>query len=157
MKNFRLLLILLLSFNYVNCGKSCEGGNEVYSGSLAGCQKNCATKNIQFKCIPREGCVCDEGYIRASSLNQTCILLESCESKGHNYSIKHRLISVSILACPDNEELSCGNPFCQKSCDNLNEPCLIAIFRCEERCYCNEGYVRKTGEGPCVPIESCGN
>ena len=54
--------------------------NEVYSNSLAGCQKSCYTQNLQFKCIPKPGCICKTGYIRSPITNQ-CILITSCESK----------------------------------------------------------------------------
>ena len=59
--------------------KSCPR-NEVYSESLAGCQKNCYTQNLQYKCIPKPGCICRNGYIR-SPINNKCILIENCASK----------------------------------------------------------------------------
>ncbi|CAO1440981.1 unnamed protein product, partial [Diamesa serratosioi] len=52
--------------------------NEVYSKSLAGCQKNCYTRDIMYKCIPKSGCICADGYIRSPITNQ-CILIKSCD------------------------------------------------------------------------------
>lgn len=54
--------------------------NEIYSETGAGCQKNCYTQNIQYKCIPKSGCVCRDGYIRCPITNQ-CILKSSCDSE----------------------------------------------------------------------------
>ena len=59
--------------------KSCPK-NEVYSESLAGCQKTCYTQNVMFKCIPKSGCICKDGYIRSPITNQ-CISKKSCERK----------------------------------------------------------------------------
>ena len=54
--------------------------NEIYSATLAGCQKTCYTQNIEYKCKPLPGCICKTGYIRSPITNQ-CILITSCESK----------------------------------------------------------------------------
>ena len=54
--------------------------NEVYSVNGAGCQKNCYTQNMQFRCGPKSGCICKSGYIRSPITNQ-CILKSSCESE----------------------------------------------------------------------------
>ena len=61
--------------------KSCPR-NEVYSESLAGCQKTCYTQNRQYKCIPKAGCICREGYFRSPITNQ-CISKKSCECKSN--------------------------------------------------------------------------
>ena len=52
--------------------------NEVYSESLAGCQKTCETQDIMFKCRPKSGCICKEGYFRSSITNQ-CTSKKACE------------------------------------------------------------------------------
>lgn len=57
--------------------KSCPK-NEVYSESAAGCQKSCATRRIQVKCMPRAGCMCKDGFIR-NDITGMCIRVGSCD------------------------------------------------------------------------------
>ncbi|RLU18200.1 hypothetical protein DMN91_008556 [Ooceraea biroi] len=54
-----------------------------------------------------------------------------------------------------NEEYHCGSA-CQATCSTLGQPCLIANIRCNDDCYCKEGYVRMDdGEGRCIPKDQC--
>ncbi len=57
----------------------CNRQNEVWSDSLAACQKTCATRDVAFKCIPKEGCICKEGFIRQASIYSICIPINDCQ------------------------------------------------------------------------------
>ncbi|XP_076165757.1 venom metalloprotease inhibitor-like [Ptiloglossa arizonensis] len=52
-----------------------------------------------------------------------------------------------------NEIYSCGS-MCQTTCTNLGQPCPIVNIRCNDACYCKEGYARNC-RGLCIPISSC--
>lgn len=66
--------------------------NEEWSESLAGCQRDCNSQDVMFKCSPLTGCICRNGFFR-SPINNQCISKAACESKNvykdfiHNYSI----------------------------------------------------------------------
>ncbi|XP_076630822.1 venom metalloprotease inhibitor-like [Colletes latitarsis] len=51
------------------------------------------------------------------------------------------------------EEYQCGSA-CQTTCQNLGEPCPIVNIRCNDDCYCKEGYARDC-RGICIPIKLC--
>lgn len=61
-----------------------------------------------------------------------------------------------LLNCTKpNEEYQCGSA-CQTTCSNLGQPCPIVNIRCNDACYCKEGYARMTDDDShCIPIESC--
>ncbi|KAL4720338.1 hypothetical protein ACJJTC_009071, partial [Scirpophaga incertulas] len=56
-----------------------------------------------------------------------------------------------------NEFFSCGSA-CDNECSTLNEQnrtnCPIINVRCNERCYCDDGYARDDS-GMCVPVSEC--
>ncbi|KAK1122898.1 hypothetical protein K0M31_009343 [Melipona bicolor] len=52
-----------------------------------------------------------------------------------------------------NEEYRCGSA-CQRQCATLNQPCTIVNVRCNDGCYCKEGYARNDN-GVCIPITKC--
>ncbi len=52
--------------------------NEMWSATLAGCQKTCANQNATISCTPKAGCVCINGYIRRSTVDPTCIPVKNC-------------------------------------------------------------------------------
>ncbi|XP_043265628.1 inducible metalloproteinase inhibitor protein-like [Colletes gigas] len=54
-----------------------------------------------------------------------------------------------------NEEYQCGSA-CQTTCQNLGQPCPIVNIRCNDACYCKEGYARDCN-GNCIPIKMCSN
>lgn len=56
--------------------------NEEYSIRGAGCQPTCWSKarNIQPRCQPADGCICQAGFIRNDITGQ-CIRLELCKSE----------------------------------------------------------------------------
>ena len=61
----------------------------------------------------------------------------------------------NVPACPENETFTCNNAACEKNCGNLNESCKIVNFKCDNKCFCNDGFVRETPHGPCIPILKC--
>lgn len=59
-----------------------------------------------------------------------------------------------------NEEYQCGSA-CQTTCSNLGVACPIVNIRCNDACYCIEGFARLDAKGqqddtaPCVEIKNC--
>ncbi|CAK9795037.1 Inducible metalloproteinase inhibitor protein [Anthophora plagiata] len=51
------------------------------------------------------------------------------------------------------EIYACGSA-CQRTCDNLGQRCPIVNIRCNDACYCEEGYARNS-KGTCIPINMC--
>ncbi|XP_076480784.1 venom metalloprotease inhibitor isoform X2 [Bombus vancouverensis nearcticus] len=64
--------------------------------------------------------------------------------------------SAARLVCNrPNEEYHCGSA-CQTTCATLGQRCPIINIRCNDACYCKEGYARYGGDsGMCVPISQC--
>ncbi|GAB1865603.1 Inducible metalloproteinase inhibitor protein-like [Camponotus japonicus] len=52
----------------------------------------------------------------------------------------------------ENEEYQCGSA-CQTTCSNLGEVCPIVNIRCNDACYCKEGFARIDNDNSrCIPI-----
>uniref|UniRef100_A0A2A4J7B9 Serpin domain-containing protein n=1 Tax=Heliothis virescens TaxID=7102 RepID=A0A2A4J7B9_HELVI len=84
------------------------------------------------------GCVCEQGYY-TNKIGE-CISEEDC------------------LKCTGQKEYySCGGA-CDNVCATLNEQnqtnCPIVNVKCNEMCYCEEGYARNDSN-ICIPIEEC--
>ncbi|XP_050594403.1 inducible metalloproteinase inhibitor protein-like [Bombus affinis] len=64
--------------------------------------------------------------------------------------------SAGKLVCNrPNEEYRCGSA-CQTTCATLGQRCPIVNIRCNDACYCKEGYARYGGDtGMCVSISQC--
>ncbi|KAG5681286.1 hypothetical protein PVAND_010737 [Polypedilum vanderplanki] len=56
--------------------------------------------------------------------------------------------------CKDNEKFSCGNPHCVETCKTIGKPCNVAIFRCENHCFCEKEFVRNE-KNVCIPKSEC--
>ena len=54
--------------------------NEIWNDSLAGCQRDCDSQDVMFKCAPLAGCICRNGFFR-SPLNNRCISKAACDRK----------------------------------------------------------------------------
>ncbi|XP_050511793.1 inducible metalloproteinase inhibitor protein-like [Diabrotica virgifera virgifera] len=52
-----------------------------------------------------------------------------------------------------NEYYTCGSA-CQTTCATLGQTCPIVNIRCNDDCYCIEGYARDA-ENNCIPIKDC--
>ncbi|XP_057651848.1 inducible metalloproteinase inhibitor protein [Diorhabda carinulata] len=52
-----------------------------------------------------------------------------------------------------NEHYACGSA-CQTACETLGEPCPIVNVRCNDDCFCNDGYARDD-DGICIPQKKC--
>ncbi|XP_011700506.1 PREDICTED: inducible metalloproteinase inhibitor protein [Wasmannia auropunctata] len=64
-------------------------------------------------------------------------------------------IATELECTRENEEYQCGSA-CQTTCNNLGQFCPIVNVKCNDACYCKQGYARiQNDTGPCVSIESC--
>ncbi|KAJ8968399.1 hypothetical protein NQ317_007792 [Molorchus minor] len=60
-----------------------------------------------------------------------------------------------IVCNRPNEEYQCGSA-CQTTCSNIGQTCPIVNIRCNDDCYCKEGYARMgDDESRCIPISKC--
>nr|WIM01392.1 zonadhesin-like protein 1B [Limnephilus flavicornis] len=57
------------------------------------------------------------------------------------------------LKCGKNEFFACGSA-CDTTCATLGEICPIVNIRCNDMCYCNDGYARNSAN-VCIPISKC--
>ncbi|CAH1374190.1 hypothetical protein MTP99_015566 [Tenebrio molitor] len=63
--------------------------------------------------------------------------------------------SNPIKCTRPNEHYECGSA-CQTKCTNLGKTCSIVNVRCNDACYCNEGYARNgQDEDTCIPVSEC--
>lgn len=131
--------------------------NEYWSSNLAGCQKNCNTIDVLFKCKPSPGCVCLNGFIR-SSINGQCIPINSCKvcPLGYSMSPKTGRCNFCCQECPENEEFKDCGPYCQPDCNSeaAAKP-MFCIDLCRTGCFCKNGFLRDPSTGKCIPKEWC--
>ncbi|XP_077292843.1 zonadhesin-like [Arctopsyche grandis] len=117
----------------------CQNPNETYTPCENPCPTTCANKDEEPKKCPavckKEGaCICKSGLIRG--WDQSCIKPEECPT------------------CEGpNEFFSCGSA-CDTTCATLGEECPITNIKCNEMCYCKEGFARDD-RGVCIPIKNC--
>lgn len=61
----------------------------------------------------------------------------------------------ALTCTAENEEYRCGSA-CQTTCSNLVQPCPIVNIRCNDACYCVNGYARNGNDSSkCIPISRC--
>ncbi len=73
-----------------------------------------------------------------------------------HYSILFDDVNIigAQLTCNEiNEEYQCGSA-CQTTCENIGQPCPIVNIRCNDACYCKDGFARNKN-GKCIPIDDC--
>ncbi|XP_077291694.1 zonadhesin-like [Arctopsyche grandis] len=122
-----------------DCKPLCTGANELFDSCGETCPTTCANKeevnrNCDAQCREGGGCICKPGYIRG--WNRNCIKPEECPT------------------CDGpNEFFSCGSA-CDATCATLGEVCPIVNFKCNEMCYCKEGFARDS-KGVCISIKDC--
>ncbi|XP_012153343.1 venom metalloprotease inhibitor-like [Megachile rotundata] len=63
------------------------------------------------------------------------------------------ILAGKIICNRPHEEYQCGSA-CQTTCDTLGEPCPIVNIKCNDDCYCKEGYARNRKD-ICIPIRHC--
>ncbi|XP_028159136.1 zonadhesin-like [Ostrinia furnacalis] len=124
------------------------GPDEVYDPCPDCSPQTCETMNATYRCPRRPAnniglgckpsCRCKKGYYR-NKIGQ-CISAEEC----------------SRCTGP-HEYYSCGGA-CDNVCDTIREQnqtnCPIINVKCNEMCYCEEGYARDY-KGECIPIKDC--
>ncbi|XP_076759811.1 von Willebrand factor-like [Xylocopa sonorina] len=161
-----LLAIFYVCVNSVNA-LECSGANEVFKECGTACEPTC--KNPEPYCIQVcvEGvCQCARGFVRDSnhasvstvfSTGKFLILHRSVSTNRWHSKTKDRSVLVALakkLECNrPHEEYQCGSA-CQTTCATLGQTCPIVNIRCNDACYCVEGYARNSN-GVCIPIKSC--
>ncbi|CAK1553390.1 unnamed protein product [Leptosia nina] len=122
----------------------CPGNHEFFSCGPV-CDNECSTlhERNRTKCpilniMCNKKCYCKDGYARDKY--GICIPIEECPK-----------------VCPSNEEFT----NCKKSCPPETCISIVAKFKCDSReecvpgCICKPNYLRKTADGPCLPIREC--
>ncbi|XP_052738671.1 inducible metalloproteinase inhibitor protein isoform X2 [Bicyclus anynana] len=102
-------------------------------------EKSCQNKDIKFSCLNNNKrcqikCVCKEGFYR--NYDDDCVPSEACD----------RCLAL-------NEVFNCGSA-CDTTCATLNQTCPIKNIKCNEKCYCRQGYARNDND-VCIPINDC--
>jgi hypothetical protein len=122
------------------------GPNEIESSCalLQHCQPSC--DNPQGTDCPmicsRNPCICQDGYIRLSRDNLTCVETAQCTNE--------------TMLCGENEVYdSCPNP-CSPTCSEPNRP-PCPVLQCSGECVCKPGYFRnmegrKSSCAPCPQV-----
>lgn len=125
---------------------NCCSENEVYSPDPICPPDTCSSISASYYCDSpvspyKPGCQCKSGYLRLEK-NSPCVSACNCPQNS-NY-------------CPENEECVLA-PFCPPdTCFSLS-----ASFDCRNvtvnniGCKCKSGYLRRTANSPCTPIEEC--
>lgn len=140
-KNSFVILSVLLKLTLCEvhlCEDNCPP-DEVYSRCGSGtCEPNCWLPEGVPDCGCYAGCVCREGLIRDPNTFQ-CIPVQECPQRAPGQ-------------CPANETTSECMGACQKTCETID-----ARFKCRciPGCVCEEGLIRSSVTGQCIPISSC--
>ncbi|XP_063839439.1 inducible metalloproteinase inhibitor protein-like isoform X3 [Ostrinia nubilalis] len=106
-------------------------------------EKSCRNRGIKFNCLNDDSpctpkCICAEGYYRNAI--GTCITGEECDKcQGKN----------EFYAC----DSACDNVCADIATQNRTK-CPILNIKCNEWCYCDDGYARDAN-GNCVPVSEC--
>lgn len=135
-----LALVAILPLEAASRSKQrCQNQNETYTPCVSPCPITCANKDQEpikcpAVCKKEGGCVCKSGYIQG--WNQNCIKPEDCPTCNG-----------------PNEFFSCGSA-CDTTCETLGEECPIVNVKCNEKCYCKDGFARDS-EGICIPTNDC--
>lgn len=136
-----LILLLFLVSRAADCSV-----NEKYVECARdiSCQPTC--DKPQGTACPRAcgitSCECQDGYIRVSKDNQTCIAIGNCKQCKDKILFGLFITEYSkFLVCDENEQYdACANP-CQPSCQEPDrQPCPTST--CSKGCVCREGYLR---------------
>ncbi|KAL0892412.1 hypothetical protein ABMA27_015530 [Loxostege sticticalis] len=105
-------------------------------------EKTCRTRFLEERCAYDERpctpkCICAEGYYRNAIGD--CITEEECDK------------------CQKPNEFYSCNSACDNECSDLTQNrtnCPIVNIKCNEWCYCDDGYARDAQRN-CVPVSQC--
>lgn len=138
---FLISLIFERSLSEVHlCDKNCPL-NEVYSKCGAGtCESNCWVPQGEPDCGCYPGCVCAPGLIRDPNTYE-CIAPEKCPERLPG-------------ECPTNETTSECMGGCQRTCSTIDAEMKC---NCIPGCVCQDGLIRCSITGKCIPISECGS
>ncbi|CAO1396939.1 unnamed protein product [Diamesa tonsa] len=125
------------------CGSSCrcDDRNSYANECGSACEASCKNPNPKGPCpdVCVRGCFCKPGFLKNDQ--GVCVPVEECPKP---------------IECPANEVFSCGSAACEKSCGNINDTCDIVNIKCDDKCFCIEGYVRESGpNSTCIPVNTC--
>ncbi|XP_028042397.1 zonadhesin-like isoform X6 [Bombyx mandarina] len=125
--------------------QSCNKPNEVY-------------ERCTFDCPPQTCDSLDKAYACPLQNNQTCVGKCKCKPGYYRNLIGECISEEDCRRCPGKHEYySCGGA-CDNICDKLSEEnqtsCSIINIKCNEMCYCEEGYARNKNN-ICVPFDQC--
>lgn len=59
-----------------------------------------------------------------------------------------------VQVCDTNEQYSSCGTYCPQTCNDYASPKACPDV-CAQGCFCLEGFVRRSVDGECVPVEAC--
>ncbi|KAJ8732216.1 hypothetical protein PYW08_014946 [Mythimna loreyi] len=98
-------------------------------------------------------CRCGKRYHHGTTSTHTGDSSQAAEPRpSTNAAVQSRQIGYINCTRP-NEHYECGSA-CQTECATLGQTCPIVNVRCNDACYCNQGYARDSS-GTCIPVSQC--
>ncbi|XP_077290881.1 serine protease inhibitor swm-1-like isoform X1 [Arctopsyche grandis] len=137
----------------------CGGPNELFSRCRGHCDTIC---NAFSFCNPRScipGCVCARGFYRHPK-TWKCVTKNECLVDPTPTPTPTTTPTPTVSPpqeCGDNEHYTDCGTACPQTCENYKRPPMPCISVCVPGCFCNQGFVRNTNTGQCVPPSSCYN
>lgn len=114
--------------HYRNCGSNCEPTCDNYQNVPVYCSNRASCKR---------GCFCDYGFVRDSTMNNTCVPIDQCPQK-----------------CDLNEYWDLNGEPCIRSMENPRPRCLFELPKAS--CVCDTGYRRNGSTKKCETISALG-
>ncbi|XP_017773897.1 PREDICTED: inducible metalloproteinase inhibitor protein-like [Nicrophorus vespilloides] len=72
------------------------------------------------------------------------------------FSQPYNTVGGIVKNCPKpNEHYECTST-CESNCSTLGLPCRLRFIRCNDVCYCDEGFSRDSKDN-CIPSSQCPN
>lgn len=121
--------------------KECDIKGQIWDIFECGCVDACPDVNCKPNYSPNvDTCECECSITQSDCPFGSSLDYDTCE--------------CSI--CSENEEFRCDNPYCEATCETFGDPCTTFIKKCEDRCYCEPGFVRtQSVNGSCIELSSC--
>ncbi|CAO1441024.1 unnamed protein product [Diamesa tonsa] len=125
------------------CQETQCGEHEIFTNCGSGCgDLTCDNPTLEGRFCPavcRVGCACKPGFVRNNE--GKCIREKQCPQNKCN---------------KNNESWKCGVKTCEAVCDQpINEVCTYSKFSCMDGCFCKDGFIRASMDGPCIPEQKC--